>query len=121
MEFSYGELVKQISEDRFGRMMFTVYNFAEEDGWVNEIGVFRRTRYGFDDFEMMKLVIPAEESQSLRDGDKETVDYYNGFKKYVENELQNIPNIAVFVIADIGGVFIVKPKDAALKLNFDEK
>lgn len=121
MEFSYGELVKQISEDRFGRMMFTVYNFAEEDGWVNEIGVFRRTRYGFDDFEMMKLVIPAEESQSLRDGDKETVDYYHGFKKYVENELQNIPNIAVFVIADIGGVFIVKPKDAALKLNFDEK
>lgn len=121
MEFSYGELVKQISEDRFGRMMFTVYNFAEEDGWVNEIGVFRHERYGFDDFEMMKLVIPAEESQSLRDNDKETVDYYHGFKKYVENELQNIPNIAVFVIADIGGVFIVKPKDAVLKLNFGEK
>ena len=63
MEFSYGELVKQISEDRFGRMMFTVYNFAEEDGWVNEIGMFRHERYGFDDFEMMKLVIPATESR----------------------------------------------------------
>jgi hypothetical protein len=46
--------------------------------------------------------------------DSAVVDKFNGFKRHVENDMQNMPNIAVFVIKDVGGVFAVKPKECSV-------
>lgn len=105
------ELVEQLKVGTFGRTPFTVYNFADDDGWVTELSVLNRTAaYDFDDLETLKLDIPNEDSEYLRLNKRSTVEFYNAFKRLVENEMQSVPNVAIFVIKDIGGVFAVKPK-----------
>lgn len=108
---NYEELIGELIENKFGRMYFTVYNFADEDGWVNEISSLNKKSYDFDDLEMMRFTLPIEDIEGLKNGEKQVIDKYNVFKRVVENELQKIPNVAIFIMSDIGGVFAVKPKD----------
>lgn len=111
-EFTHDDLLSQLKEMPFGRTPFTVYNFADEDGWVTELSALNKVCvYDFDDLETLKFVIPADDVEYLKMNRRSTVDFYNKFKKRVENELQTTPNVAVFVIKDVGGVFAVKPKE----------
>lgn len=111
-EFTHDDLLSQLKEMPFGRTPFTVYNFADDDGWVTELSALNKVCvYDFDDLETLKFVIPADDVEYLKMNRRSTVDFYNKFKKRVENELQKIPNVAVFVIKDVGGVFAVKPKE----------
>lgn len=111
-EFTHDDLLSQLKEMPFGRTPFTVYNFADDDGWVTELSALNKVcAYDFDDLETLKFVIPADDVEYLKMNRRSTVDFYNKFKKRVENELQTIPNVAVFVIKDVGGVFAVKPKE----------
>lgn len=109
--FTYDDLLSQLKEMPFGRTPFTVYNFADDDGWVTELSVLNKVGvYDFDDLETLKFTIPAEDVEYLKVNRRSTVDFYNTFKKHVENEMQTVSNVAIFVIKDIGGVFAVKPK-----------
>jgi len=111
LAFTCDDLLSQLKERPFGRTPFTVYNFADEDGWVTELSVLNKVCvYDFDDLETLKFTIPTEDIERLKSNKRSTVDFYTAFKKRVENDMQSIPNVAVFVIKDIGGVFAVKPK-----------
>lgn len=105
------DMLLQLKNGVFGRTPFTVYNFADDDGWVRELSVLNKTDvYDFDDLETLKINIPIEDSDSLKMNRRSTIEFYNAFKRLVENEMQPVPNVAIFVIKDIGGVFAVKPK-----------
>lgn len=111
IEFTHDDLLSQLKEMPFGRTPFTVYNFADDDGWTTELSVLNKTCvYDFDDLETLRFVIPDEDAEYLKANRRSTVDFYNRFKKHVENDMQSIPNVAIFVIKDIGSVFAVKPK-----------
>lgn len=117
----YECLIDELGENKFGRMYFTVYNFADEDGWVNEIGSLNKKCYDYDDLEMMRFTLPVEDIEGLKNCEKSVIGKYNTFKRIIENELQSIPNVAIFVINDIGGVFAVKPKEYNLTDLFIDK
>lgn len=110
----YKDLVDELRNGDFGRMYFTVYNFADDDGWVKEISSLRKSRYDFDDFEMHKFALSEDDVNGLKMNDSTVVDKFNGFKRHVENDMQNMPNIAIFIIKDVGGVFAVKPKECSV-------
>lgn len=109
--FTYDDMLSQLREMPFGRTPFTVYNFADEDGWVTQLSVLNKTSvYDFDDLETLKFTIPPDDVEYLKMNKRSVVDFYNEFKKQVEKEMQTVPNVGVFVIRDIGSVFAVKPK-----------
>lgn len=109
--FTYDDMLSQLREMPFGRTPFTVYNFADEDGWVTQLSVLNKTCvYDFDDLETLKFTIPPDDVEYLKMNKRSVVDFYNEFKKQVEKEMQTVPNVGVFVIRDIGSVFAVKPK-----------
>lgn len=109
--FSHDDLLSQLREMPFGRTPFTVYNFADDDGWVKELSVLNKVSvYDFDDLETLRLIIPDEDCESLKMNRRSVLDFYNGFKRLVEKEMQSTPNVAIFIIRDIGSVFAVKPK-----------
>lgn len=108
--FTQDDLLSQLREMPFGRTPFTVYNFADDDGWVTELSVLNKVSvYDFDDLETLKFTIPSDDVEYLKANRRSTVEFYNSFKKLVENEMQSIPNVAIFIIKDIGSVFAVKP------------
>ena len=117
--FTHDDLLSQMKEMPFGRTPFTVYNFAEDDGWVAELSALNKVGiYDFDDLETLRFVIPSEDAENLKSNRRSTVDFYSTFKKHVENEMQSVPNVAIFIIKDIGGVFAVKPKGYDVKKIF---
>ena len=112
------ELLSQLNNGSFRNMLFTIFNYIEEDGYLREI----ETKYGsmdVDDFEYFLFSINEDEKKALKmkrkSGYKELLD----FKYHVEKELQSgVPDVAIFLMNDKGAMVAVKPKTVRLSEVF---
>jgi hypothetical protein len=97
---SFGGLTQQIFEKSFKDMLFTIYNFAEEERYV-----YNLSKMGYDsDIDSLEFTIL----------DKVNDVNLKEFKYYIENELQNEKVIVgVLLIDSKKGKLpvIIKPKN----------
>lgn len=106
----YDELLEQLYSKDFSDLRFTVYNFIENDGYVNEISAAHGEKYGIDDFEFMVFDISDEDKKAIKSGNAVTIQRYRAFKHYIEEECQKIPNCGIFIMKELGIVIAVKLK-----------
>ena len=106
----YDELLQQLYEKDFNDLRFTVYNFIENDGYVNEISAAHGQKYGIDDFGFIVFDIPDDDKKAIKSGNAVTIQRYKAFKYYIEKECQDIPNCAIFIMKELGVVIAVKLK-----------
>ncbi len=106
----YDELIEQLYDGSFRDMMFTVYNFIDNDGYVREMSAIRNEKMGIEDFSFMMFDIPASDKTAIKSNNRETIQKYNDFKYYIEKECQKILQIGIFVMKEFGVVIAVKPK-----------
>lgn len=106
----YGDLLQQLYDKDFNNLRFTVYNFIENDGYVNEISAAHGEKYGIDDFEFIVFDISDEDKKAIKCGNTVVIQKYKAFKYYIEKECQAIPNCAIFIMKEFGIVIAVKLK-----------
>lgn len=106
----YDELLKQLYEKDFVNLRFTVFNFIDSDGYVDEISALNKAHYGIDDFEFIVFDIPQEDKKAIKNGNALVIQRYKAFKHYIEKECQEVPNCAIFIMKDLGIVIAVKLK-----------
>ena len=106
----YDELLKQLYDKDFVDLMFTVYNFIENDGYVAEISSAHGKKFDIDDFEFIVFDIPQEDKKAIKNGNALVIQRYQSFKYYIEKECQEVPNCAIFIMKDLGIVIAVKLK-----------
>lgn len=106
----YDELIDQLYNRDFNNMRFSVYNFIDDDGYVNEISALKGEKYGIEDFSFMVFEISDEDKKSIKSGDSAILQKYKDFKHYIEKECQKIPQLGIFIMKDLGVVVAVKLK-----------
>ena len=106
----YDELIRQLYERDFSDMRFSVFNFIDEDGYVNEISALDNEKYGIEDFSFMIFDISDNDKNKIKLSDAATLMKYKEFKYYVEKECQKKPKLSIFIMKDIGVVIAVKLK-----------
>ena len=106
----YDTLLQQLYEKDFNELRFTVYNFIENDGYVNEISAIHKLKYGIDDFEFIVFDIPEDDRNAIKHGNALVIQRYRVFKQYIEKECQEVPNCAIFIMKELGLVIAVKLK-----------
>ena len=106
----YDELLRQLYEKDFVNLRYTVFNFIDSDGYVNEISALNKAHYGIDDFEFMVFDISDEDKKAIKNGNAFIIQKYRTFKHYIEKECQEVPNCAIFIMKDLGIVIAVKLK-----------
>ena len=104
----FKDLIEQLRTHPFRRMLFTIYSYIEDDGYISTVA----KDCGVDDLEFIKFDI-GDESKSIAEGDRFVIAKYKAFKRYVEKTCQTVPNLSIFILKDLGLVVAVKPK------NFD--
>lgn len=102
----FNGLTSQLFERQFKDMLFSIYNFAEEEFYVKRVA---KLGYETDIDNLEYMILDRKDIK-----DKEL----NDFKKYVESELQN-DNIVIGVLLYKGknGIVpvIVKPKGVSIE------
>ena len=63
----YDELLRQLYEKDFVNLRYTVFNFIDSDGYVNEISALNKAHYGIDDFEFIVFDISDEDKKDVID------------------------------------------------------
>ena len=106
----YDELLQQLYRKEFNNLRFTVYNFIDSDGYINEISAAHGEKYGIDDFEFIVFDISDEDKKAIKNGNAVTIQRYKAFKYYIEKECQTVPNCAIFIMKELGIVIAVKLK-----------
>lgn len=106
----YDSLLRQLYDKEFVDLRFTVYNYIESDGYVNEISAAHGKKYDIDDFEFIVFDLSDEERKAIRLGNALVIQKYRAFKHYIENECQEVPNCGIFIMRDLGIVVAVKLK-----------
>lgn len=111
----YNSLLKQIVDNEYSPLKYTVFNFIDNDGYVSEISALNNKKYDIDGFEFMVFDIPEEHRSDIKSGNAVTIQKYRVFKQYVEKDCQKIPNCSVFILKDLGIVICVKVKEYDVK------
>lgn len=106
----YDNLLQQLYDKEFSDLRFTVYNFIESDGYVDEISAINGKKYDIDDFGFIVFDIPEDDKKGIKCGNAVTIQKYRVFKHYIENECQNKPECAIFIMKELGIVIAVKLK-----------
>lgn len=104
----YNELIEQLLNGNYKRANFTVYNFIENDGYVNELSAVIKYKFEKDDFEYLIFNI-GDDKKLIKKNDTEVINKYKSFKAYIEKDCQDIVKVGIFIMEDIGVVFAVKP------------
>lgn len=108
MNKNFEGLIKQILEKPFNRMLYTVYNFVVDEGYVNQL-VRQGIDADIDDLEFIKFDICEEEKENIKKG---KCDKFKSFRTYIEQEIQGgKPVLCIFIMKDYGAVVAVKPKN----------
>ena len=110
------ELLNQLYTREFKRLLFTVYNLIEDDGFVIEASNNNKRDYDMEDFEFFKFDISDEDKKAIKSKKKDILNLLNDFKYMVEKEKQ--PQFAycrIYVMKDLGSVIAVKTKDFDVK------
>lgn len=116
----YDTLLSQLYNKHYVDLKFTVYNFIENDGYVNEISAVHNQKYDIDDFEFIVFDLPEDDSKAIKNSNAFVIQKYRTFKHYIEKECQTIPNCSIFILKDLGIVVAVKLKTFDIK-QLEEK
>lgn len=119
----YVDLLKQINSVPFKNVTFSIFNYIDNEGFVDEVCGANKEKYGIDDFEYLKLVISEKEKNGIKFSNKEIVSNFKNFKSYIENDLQedSIPKMRVFLIKESGSLIVVRLKNFNIKINASEE
>lgn len=110
------ELMEQLLNNPFKKMLFTTYNLIEDEGFVIEASNQDKKSYDMDDFEYCQFTLDVDDKKAIKAKKADILNVFNDFKYEVEKVLQ--PKFAycrIYVMKDIGVVIAVKVK------NFDIK
>lgn len=117
------ELLKQITSDKFKNSSFTIYNFIEDKGLIEELkGMFSKT-YSIEDFEYMIFELSEREKNAIFCRMSIVLNRFNELKKLIEHDLQDDPNkpkVRIFVEKDDKVAFLVKLKEFDLISKINE-
>ena len=119
----YVDLLKQINSVPFKNVTFSIFNYIDNEGFVDEVCGANKEKYGIDDFEYLKLLISEKEKNGIKFSNKEIVSNFKNFKSYIENDLQedSIPKMRVFLIKESGSLIVVRLKNFNIKINASEE
>ena len=119
----YVDLLKQINSVPFKNVTFSIFNYIDNEGFVDELCGANKEKYGIDDFEYLKLLISEKEKNGIKFSNKEIVSNFKDFKSYIENDLQegSIPKMRVFLINESGSLIVVRLKNFNIKINASEE
>lgn len=110
------ELMEQLLNNPFKKMLFATYNLIEDEGFVIEVSNQDKKSYDMDDFEYCQFALDVDDKKAIKAKKVDILNVFNDFKYEVEKILQ--PKFAycrIYVMKDIGVVIAVKVK------NFDIK
>lgn len=108
----FNELLEQLYNNPYKKITFSIYNFIENDGFIDELFCCNKTKYGLDDFEYIKFTIDDKQKNGIKYSKKEYTRFFKAFKEYVEKEIQHdvIPNLRIYLIKESGSLIAVKLK-----------
>lgn len=112
---NYNKMFAQLHNKHFVNLKFTVYNFIENDGFVNEISALHNKKYDIGDFEFFMFDIPEDDKKAIKSGNAFVIQKYRTFKHYIENECQTVPDCSIFIMKEFGIVIAVKLKEFNIK------
>lgn len=106
----FNELLEQLYNSPYKRITFSIYNFIENDGFIDELFCSDKTKYGLDDFEYIKFSIDDKQRNGIKYSKKEYTRFFKAFKEHVEKELQQItiPKLRIYLIKESGSLIAVK-------------
>lgn len=110
------ELMEQLFNKPFKKMLFTPYNLIEDEGFVIEASNNDKKSYDMDDFEYLQFTLSDEDKKAIKAKKKDILSIFNDFKFEIEKTLQ--PKFAycrIYVMKDIGTAIAVKVKDFDIK------
>jgi hypothetical protein len=108
------KLIEQIKIKGFKPMSFQVYNYMDDNGYLTEMEVIFKEKFGIEDFELINLNLSENEKNGLKYRTKSVTSRFYNLKKFVEYKIQedmNKPKSKLFILKDDGKVFLVKFKD----------
>lgn len=118
------ELLKQITPEKFRKSSFSIYNFIEEKGYIDELkGMFSET-YSIEDFEYMRLELTEPEGNAIYCRMSSVLNRFKELKKFIEHDIQeeeNKPKAMLFIEKDDKKVILVKLKEFDLVERMKEK
>lgn len=113
------ELMAQLMTKPFKRLLFTIFNTIEDDGFFAEAKCVNKKNYDMDDFEYILFDISEEDKKAIKSKKTDILSVLNDFKYHIEKERQPMfANCRIYVFKDIGSVCAVKLKDFNIKELF---
>ena len=77
----FNELLEQIYSSPYKKVTFSIFNFIENDGFIDELFCADKTRYGIDDFEYIKFSIDDKQKSGIKYSKREYTRYFKAFKE----------------------------------------
>lgn len=113
----FNELLEQLYNSPYKEISFSIFNFIENDGFIDELYCINKTKYGLDDFEFIKFKIDDKQRNGIKYSKREHTRFFKAFKEYVEKELQLdvIPKLRIYLIKESGSLIAVKLKGYKLE------
>ena len=72
----FNELLEQIYSSPYKKVTFSIFNFIENDGFIDELFCADKTRYGIDDFEYIKFSIDDKQKSGIKYSKREYTRYF---------------------------------------------
>lgn len=105
----FNELLEQLCNNPYKKVTFGIFNFIEDDGFIDELYCADKVKYGIEDFEYMKFSLDDKQKNGIRYSKKDFVRYFKAFKSYVETTLQHtVPKLRIYLIKESGSLIAVK-------------
>jgi hypothetical protein len=113
------ELMVQLQTKPFRRLLFTIFNTIEDDGFFAEAKCVNNKDYDMDDFECMMFDLSEEDRKAIKNKKVDILSLLNDFKYHIEKEKQpKFANCRIYIFKDIGSVCAVKLKEFNVKELF---
>lgn len=118
----FNELLEQLYSNPYKKVTFSIFNFIENDGFIDELFCINKTKYGIDDFDYIKFSIDDKQRNGIKYSKREYTKYFKAFKEYVETELQqtHIPRLKIYLIKESGSLIAVKLSSFVLEKTPEE-
>ena len=114
MDKNYVRYVEQLKNRPFRKMLFTIYNYIVEEGYIRNL-IHQGIDGDIDELECLIFDLSDDERNNIKKG--KTSKYYS-FKKYIEEEIQNNKvRMGIFVMKEYGALIAVKPINYTLKID----
>lgn len=114
--------IKQIKEKGFKPLLYSIFGYMDDNGYIDEWNSMFKTKLTPDDFEYVLFTLKENEINGLKYRSKDVITTFNKLKTFFDVEVQcdeKLPKAKLFVLKDEGKVFLVKFKtfDLTSKLN----